>query len=105
LIKMSENCVAYTLIICGEVKHVGFRRYVWRLAKRYQLNGYVSNLPNECVEVYVEGEPRKIQELKNKVVNNAIYKISEVTVNESKCKYEYKDFIVIKCAGESQFSN
>ncbi len=47
---------AYKMKIHGIVQGVGFRYYVYRLAKRYGIRGYVMNLPDGSVEVFAESE-------------------------------------------------
>ena len=99
---LGMKCVAYTMIICGEVKHVGFRRFIWGLAKRLNLSGYVRNLPDNCIEVYVEGDHQKIEELKDKVLNSRIYNVEDIKIAKSECKYLYEDFAILRCVGESE---
>lgn len=51
------------ILIRGVVQGVGFRYFVYRLAKRYNLLGYVKNMPNgEEVFCEVEGEKWAIDE-------------------------------------------
>ncbi len=47
----------------GTVQGVGFRFTVRRFASRLDLNGWVRNLSDGRVEVIVEGEEKKIQQL------------------------------------------
>ena len=44
------------LLITGMVQGVGYRWFVMRRAKEYNLVGYVRNLPDGDVEVEVEGD-------------------------------------------------
>ncbi|MBN1687815.1 MAG: acylphosphatase [Candidatus Omnitrophica bacterium] len=44
------------VIFKGMVQGVGFRFTVQRLARRFDVKGYVRNLPNGQVEVLAEGE-------------------------------------------------
>jgi len=94
------ECVAYTMIICGEVKHVGFRRFIWGLAKRLNLSGYARNLPDNCVEVYVEGDHQKIEELIGKVLTSRVYNVDNIKIAKSECRYFYTDFVIL--IGESR---
>lgn len=48
------------LIIGGRVQGVGFRYFVQDNARRYQINGYVKNMPGGNVEVDAEGEPEML---------------------------------------------
>jgi len=53
---------AKRIIVIGLVQGVGFRPFVYRLAREKELNGYVKNTGGNEVEIHVEGEERKIKE-------------------------------------------
>ncbi|MEM3615133.1 MAG: carbamoyltransferase HypF [Candidatus Methanomethylicia archaeon] len=53
---------AYRLRIVGVVQGVGFRPFIYRLAKGLGLNGYVVNLGGSEVEVHVEGDGVRLRE-------------------------------------------
>lgn len=89
-----------TIIVHGEVKGVGFRRYVWGLAKRLKLVGYVSNMPNNKVIIYVEGEPRAVSLFKKKILSIKAFSIEKYEIREGKCTGKYKDFIRTECLSE-----
>jgi hydrogenase maturation protein HypF len=94
---------ALTILLCGEVKGVGFRRYVWRIAKSLNLRGYVGNIPGkDCVEIYIEGEESVIEEFKNKIMTNRIYEIDNIRILEQEYLGKYNDFTIIKCLGEEE---
>ena len=81
-IMASNNCKL--IVICGEVKNVGFRRHVWRYANVYGLRGFIVNVDNsDCVASYVEGDPNKIDEFRKSVENL----IAKYNVN----KYQFID--------------
>lgn len=50
---------AYIVRITGIVQGVGFRPFVFRLAKKYDIRGYVRNLGGAEVEIYIEGDKVK----------------------------------------------
>jgi hydrogenase maturation protein HypF len=52
--------MAKHLLITGVVHGVGFRPFVYTLATRLSLHGWVSNTP-EGVEIYIEGSPLNIE--------------------------------------------
>jgi len=92
---------ALLLTLCGEVKGVGFRRYVWRIAKTLNLKGYVENVPGkDCVNIYVEGDKSLIDEFVNRIKMNKVYRIDYVETQEKTYTGIYNDFIIIKCVGE-----
>lgn len=47
----------------GDVQGVGFRYTVLRLAQRYAVTGYVKNMPDGTVHLYVEGTQAEIDAL------------------------------------------
>ena len=44
------------IVVSGVVQGVGFRYFTARLARQYELVGYVKNLPDGTVETEVEGD-------------------------------------------------
>jgi len=56
--------VALEMRLRGHVQGVGFRPYVYRLAVRHQLTGWVRNRGGE-VELHIEGEPRDVDRFRH----------------------------------------
>ena len=52
--------VAKHIIFSGTVQGVGFRFTAHRIANRYQLTGFVRNLPDGNVEMLAQGQPEDI---------------------------------------------
>jgi acylphosphatase len=52
--------IAKHIIFAGRVQGVGFRYTARRTAARYDLAGYVKNLPNGSVEMFAQGKPGDI---------------------------------------------
>jgi acylphosphatase len=52
--------VARRFLIKGRVQGVGFRYYTEEVARREGVAGWVRNLPDGCVEAYVEGEAEAV---------------------------------------------
>ena len=48
------------VVFSGDVQGVGFRYTACRIADRYEINGYVRNLPDGCVECLLEGDSGQI---------------------------------------------
>ncbi|MEM2582912.1 MAG: carbamoyltransferase HypF [Candidatus Thermoplasmatota archaeon] len=85
------------IIVRGVVQGVGFRPFVYRIAKSCGLKGYVLNLGYGGVEIEVEGEKKKIEEfifLLNEK-RPPIAKIEEIEIRYGKEK-NYKDFEIKK---------
>ncbi|MEM2429456.1 MAG: acylphosphatase [Nitrososphaerales archaeon] len=72
------------IIIEGDVQGVGYRYHVRRLAWKFNLKGYVTNLPDGKVEVIVEGEKSNIEEF-IKAIN-----IVKPPINVTKLSVEYQ---------------
>ena len=53
---------AFHLVIHGKVQGVFFRKFTQEKANELNLKGMVRNLPNGCVEVFVEGEEEVLKE-------------------------------------------
>ncbi len=56
--------VARRYFISGIVQGVGYRYFVVRVARRLGLRGYVRNLSDGRVEVYAEGTPEQLDQLR-----------------------------------------
>jgi hydrogenase maturation protein HypF len=69
-VKASPAAAALDLRIRGIVQGVGFRPFVYRLAARYALSGWVLNGENG-VEIHVEGDPSALGAFARAVVEEA----------------------------------
>lgn len=63
----------YRIIFRGRVQGVGFRYQMALQAQQNDLGGSVLNLPNGDVEVYLEGEEKRIMEVINYFLHNPHY--------------------------------
>ncbi len=82
------------IIVKGIVQGVGFRPFIYKLAKKYNLKGYVKNLGN-VVEIVVEGEniDKFIEDIKTKKPKLAkIYSIESFFIE----RQNFKDFSILK---------
>lgn len=48
------------ILFSGHVQGVGFRYTTRSVASKFQISGFVRNLPDGCVQLVVEGEPDEI---------------------------------------------
>lgn len=84
--------------INGIVQGVGFRPFVYRMAREYALTGYVLNLGDAGVRVIVEGERETIKEflmiLKTKPPS--ISRIDSLEVKWTAATGQYSDFVIGK---------
>ena len=81
----------------GIVQGVGFRPFVYRIAKKNNLKGYVKNLGN-YVEIYVEGKKEDIERFINDLKNKKppLSRIDRLDIEEIKDNQEFDDFYIIK---------
>lgn len=54
--------IAFRVRVTGIVQGVGFRPFIYRLASKLGLNGYVENLGGSEVEIWVEGGEARLKE-------------------------------------------
>ena len=47
---------AYKIIVQGRVQGVGYRWFTMQIAQKFNVKGYVANLINGDVEVFVQGD-------------------------------------------------
>jgi len=66
----TTNTVARRLLISGHVQAVGFRPFLYRLANRYGLAGWVQNQTGQ-VAVQIEGQQRHVNAFRNAVTAEA----------------------------------
>lgn len=101
---MQDRIKGIKVRVIGVVQGVGFRPFVYRLAKKLSLNGYVVNLGGSEVEVYLEGYVNKIEEFMKRLYTekppNA--KIVNVLIEEVK-PLGYSDFIILESRCEALF--
>jgi len=80
----------------GLVQGVGFRPFIYRLAKQYQLKGFVENRSN-CVFIKIQGNPKNIEQFISSIKSKApvVSKIKSVVSRISE-KENFKDFTIVK---------
>ena len=78
----------------GRVQGVGFRYTVNHAANRYDLPGYVKNLPDGRVELVMEGEEKEMDALVNEITRQMSGFIKDVKCQTSKATGEFQDFTV-----------
>jgi len=87
------NLQAKKIKIFGRVQGVGFRPFVYRLAKEANLNGYVGN-DDVGVDIYIEGKPKDIASFLVSVQQNLppLATIDNISINDIKplCEKEFK---------------
>ena len=83
----------YRLIhFSGIVQGVGFRFTVRRLAERFDMTGYVKNLPDGRVELVVEGPPDRIDAFVQAISERMGHYIRQVNQQVSAPTGQFTDF-------------
>lgn len=83
------------IIIKGMVQGVGYRYFTQRLARRYNLTGYVKNLPNGNVLCEAEGEEGLVRDfIKELKIGPSFSRVTGSSVNTSTELYGYRFFEV-----------
>lgn len=88
---MSE--VRAHLLVRGFVQGVGFRYYVYGIAAKLQLPGYVQNLFTGEVEIEVEGDRSLVEEMISKVrVGPRAAHVSDVVIEWREPEHKFRSF-------------
>jgi len=88
----------YRIIVRGTVQGVGFRPFVYRLAKSMGLKGYVKNTGTGCVEIVIDGNVDEfLKRLKSE--KPPLAEISDVEVEEIE-GLELSDFTIERSGGK-----
>ncbi|MCK4999958.1 MAG: acylphosphatase [Anaerohalosphaera sp.] len=70
------------IIFTGRVQGVGFRFTAQRIAQRYDLVGYVKNIPNSSVEMLIQGRPKDIQACLNDIAETFAGHIRQTNIED-----------------------
>jgi hydrogenase maturation protein HypF len=92
--------------VSGIVQGVGFRPFIYRLAVRNDLVGYVRNRGDAGVEVLIEGDPEKIKAFMRDLTAEKppLAQIDAVKSTELSGKNEYEKFTIYKSSDEAEAS-
>ncbi|MDI6805028.1 MAG: carbamoyltransferase HypF, partial [Candidatus Bathyarchaeia archaeon] len=92
--------------VTGIVQGVGFRPFIYRIAVKNGLKGYVRNRGDAGVEIFLEGSEESIKaflrDLKEK--KPPLAKIYDVIVKQVKGANEYETFTIYKSSEEAELS-
>ena len=83
---------AKLIIYSGRVQGVGFRFTAQRIAARYLLSGYVRNLPDGGVELFVQGGLDDVNECMMDIAETFGANIRDVRVTEAQRNPNYDSF-------------
>jgi len=89
--------VCYNLCFSGVVQGVGFRYTAAALAARYEIKGWVCNMPGGEVEVLAQGRPAQVASFVRSIQTEFSSNISDLQEQQRPCdrslrKFEIKFF-------------
>tara|TARA_B100001093_G_scaffold84911_1_gene76543 strand:- start:162 stop:434 length:273 start_codon:yes stop_codon:yes gene_type:complete len=79
----------------GRVQGVGFRHQVFTLAKGYECTGWVKNLADGRVQVYVEGAETEISEFINAISDELDAFIRDQAQESGLSKRQFQKFSIV----------
>ncbi len=87
--------IALKIYISGIVQGVGYRAFTKRLAQGYGLSGWVKNLPDGRVEVFVQGDRDVVWDfLKQLWEGPPAGRVDRIEVLKEVSSYEERDFTI-----------
>ncbi|MHC4291947.1 MAG: acylphosphatase [Planctomycetota bacterium] len=86
------NKTAKHIIFKGRVQGVGFRYTTHRAASRYDLTGFVRNLPDGTVETLLQGTEPNIQACLNDIQEYFGGYLREINTTDQPVNPQYHDF-------------
>ena len=86
--------VAKQIIFTGRVQGVGFRFTAHRIGLRYELKGYVKNLGDGSVEMFVQGHPDDISDCTRDIQESFANYIRETKIENAPLNDRYTEFII-----------
>lgn len=86
---------SYKIEVKGIVQGVGFRPFVYNLALKLDLKGWVNN-DDKGVNIEIHGEPTHLESFFDELQNNVppLAKIDSITIDKIKHNTFYKNFII-----------
>lgn len=78
----------------GRVQGVGFRYTVQNIAQRYNVHGYVKNLPDGRVELVMEGPDNDMEEIVDTVSQKMNCFIKKVDLRDLPATGEFEHFYI-----------
>jgi acylphosphatase len=83
---------ARKIVFSGRVQGVGFRFTALNIASRYELKGYVRNLPDGDVEMFAQGTAEAIDDCTRDLQDSFVGTISHIDIEEATPDPKLTDF-------------
>jgi hydrogenase maturation protein HypF len=98
--------VRLKIMVAGIVQGVGFRPFIYRIAVRDGLTGYVKNKGDAGVEIIVEGDQAAIERFIHDLKNDKppLSRIYKTTTTKLAGEAEHKEFTIHKSSDETELS-
>ncbi|MEM1550785.1 MAG: acylphosphatase, partial [Candidatus Bathyarchaeia archaeon] len=95
------------IVVSGIVQGVGFRPFVYRIAVKNNLRGYIRNRGDSCVEIVVDGVDQDIKSFLRDLVEEKpplarIYEIVTTPIEGS--MEDYESFNIHRSSDEAELS-
>ncbi|ODS38201.1 MAG: carbamoyltransferase HypF [Candidatus Altiarchaeales archaeon WOR_SM1_86-2] len=90
---------AKRILISGIVQGVGFRPFIYKLAKKYELGGWVKNLGDAGVEIVIEGKGADIKNFIDSIEAESPPNAEVESLSVEDSGGEFKGFKIIKSGG------
>jgi hydrogenase maturation protein HypF len=92
--------------VTGIIQGVGFRPFIYRIAVRNGLKGYVRNMGDAGVEILVEGEENAINNFLKALRDEKppLAQIHEIVETRLEGEHKYKDFRIVRSSEEAELS-
>lgn len=92
--------------VSGIVQGVGFRPFIYRIANKYDLRGFVKNKGDAGVEIFLEGNENKINFFIKELKSNLppLAQIYELITTEFSGKNEYDSFKIDQSSSQAELS-
>jgi len=84
--------LAKRLVFIGRVQGVGFRYTAFRMAGRYEMTGFVRNLPDRTVEMLAQGPESDIRNCLEEIQDYFGRSIQEIKATDITPDPRYTDF-------------
>jgi hydrogenase maturation protein HypF len=103
----SQGFVEAEAHVAGRVQGVGFRPFVYRLAVRHKLRGYVTNLGDAGVEIVAEGPLESVEDFIRSLQMEVppVSEISEIHTTYRPYRGRFKDFVIDKSRNSKQVAS
>ena len=89
---LSMDVIAKHIVFSGRIQGVGFRFTALNIANRYELKGYVRNLPDGDVEMITHGLAEMIDNCVRDLQDSFVGSISHIDIEEATPDPKLTDF-------------